>query len=118
MITVTPQARAIAAFTLAVLVVTGHLNRLAFAFYAVFGDAVPRDRSGQFILSLLTVVVAAAVLWIAHTAVVGAAGPDWHAHLAQAARVLAVVGLAIAVFATIGVGTSGEAFYGSFSLSF
>ena len=118
MITITPQARAIAAFTLAVLVVTGYLNRLAFAFYAVFGDAIPRDKSGQFVMSLLTVVIAAAVLWIAHTAAVGSPESDWHAHLAQAARVLAVIGLAIAVFATIGVLTSGEAFYGSFSLSF
>jgi hypothetical protein len=116
MITMTPQARAIAAFTLAVLLVPGYLNRLAVAVYTLFGGDVTSDRTSQFVLSLLTVVVAVGVLWLTQTAVQGA-GDGWETGLAQAARLVAMVGLVIAVLATVAVLTNGSSlFFGSFSL--
>jgi hypothetical protein len=83
-----------------------------------FGQSLPQDRTDQFVLSLLTVGLAAAVVWFAHSAAeTGAAG--WETSMSQAARLLALVGLVIAVPATIGTLTSeGHAFYGSFSLGF
>ena len=119
MITMTPQARAIAAFTLATLLITRFLNRLAFAAYVVVGGNLPGGRSGQFVLSLLTVVVAAGVLWFAHHAA-EAGGPGWETNLAQVGRLLSVIALVIAVIATIAVLTNNSAgsFYGSFSLNF
>jgi hypothetical protein len=116
MITMTPQARSVAAFTLATLLLTGHLNRLALAAFVASGQALPQTRDGQFALSLLTVVLAGAVLWFAHASAV-AADDGWVTTLAQAARLLAVLGLVIAVLASIGALTSsGQAFYGTFSL--
>ena len=41
MITMTPQARAIAAFTLGVLLIPGYLNRLAMAAYLAAGGDLP-----------------------------------------------------------------------------
>jgi len=80
MITMTPQARAIAVFTLATLLITGHLNRLALAVFAATGGDVPGGRSQQFVMSLLTVLLAGAVLWFAHQTVEGvprAGRPTW-----------------------------------------
>ena len=116
MLTLTPQARAIAAFSLAVLLVPGYLNRIAFAAYTLFGGDLPGGKGSNFVLSLLTVVVAAGVLWLAHSAA-SSAGEGWDASLAQAARVLAVVGVVIAVLATIAVLTNNSPYFGSFSLS-
>lgn len=118
MLTMTPQARALLAFTAAVLLVTGQLNRIAFAFYGVFGDALPEDETGQFVLSSLTVVLAAGVLWFAHATASAGDAAGWDVNLAQAARVLALVGVVIAVLATISVLTNDQAFFGSFSLGF
>ena len=118
MITMTPQARAIAAFALGVLLVPGYLNRLAFAVYVAVGGDLPGGQGSQFVMSLLTVVIAAAVLWFAHVAVAGG-DAGWDTSLAQVGRLLAVIGLVIAVLATIAVLVSdGPAFYGSFSLNF
>ncbi|MGY2876619.1 hypothetical protein ACVW00_003809 [Marmoricola sp. URHA0025 HA25] len=116
MIAMTPQARALVAFSLATLVLTGHLNRLAFAAYAAAGQSLPQSDGGKLGLSLLTVVVAGGVLWFAHMAA-GAAGEGWETTLSQAARLLALVGLLIAVLSTIGVLTSSDGtFYGTFSV--
>lgn len=116
MITMTPQARSLAAFTVATLLLTGHLNRLALAAFVASGQSLPQSQGGQFALSLLTVVLAGAVLWFAHAS--AAAGDDgWVTTLAQAAKLLAVLALVVAVLASIGVLTSsGQAFYGTFSL--
>jgi len=117
MITMTPQARAIAVFTLATLLITGHLNRLALAVFAATGGDVPGGRSQQFVMSLLTVLLAGAVLWFAHQTVEG--GPTgWETNLAQAARFLALVALIIAALATIATLTNHGPFFGTFSLSF
>ena len=117
MITMTPQARAIAVSTLATLLITGHLNRLALAVFAATGSAIPGGRSQQFTMSLLTVVLAAGVLWFAHQTV-AAGGPGWETNLAQAARFLAVIALIITVLATIATLTNHGPFFGTFSLSF
>jgi hypothetical protein len=103
----TPQARAVAAFTLAVLLLTGHLNRLAAAAYVATGGTLPGSDGGRLVLGLLTVLVAAGVLWFTHTAAVEEL-PGWQAHLAQAGRFLAAVGLVIAVLSTIAAITSNE----------
>jgi hypothetical protein len=105
MLTLTPQARAIAAFTLSVLVVTGYLNRLAFAAFMVAGGDIPGARSGRLVLSLLTVLIAAAVFWLARTALQDAA-PGWETSLAQVDRLVAVIGLVIAAPATLAVLTN------------
>lgn len=118
MLTMTPQARALVAFTLAVLLITGHVNRIAFAFFAMFGDALPEDETGQFVLSLLTVVLAAGVLWFAHATATTGDAAGWDVNLAQAARVLALVGIVIAVLGTISVLTNDQAFFGTFTLGF
>ncbi len=118
MLTMTPQARAISAFSLALLVLTGYLNRLAFAAFVATGVDVPGGKGTQFAMSLLTVVVAGAVLWFTHV-VAEAGGPGWDTNLAQAGRLIAAIGLVVAVLATLGTLTSGDtAFYGSFSLHF
>ena len=105
MLTMTPQARAVAAFTLAVLLVMGDLYRLVYTVYGIFGDTVPADEPGRLVVGLLAVAVAAGVLWFAHLAATSA-DAGWHVNLAQAARVLALVGVAVAVFGTIGIFTA------------
>jgi uncharacterized membrane protein len=119
MITMTPQARAIAAFTLGVLLIPGYLNRLALSAYLAVGGDLPGGEGSQFVASLLTVVIAGGVLWFAHASV-GEEGPGWETSLAQVGRLLAVIGLVVAVLATIAVLTSDgpEPFFGSFSRSF
>jgi hypothetical protein len=116
MLTLTPQARAVLAFTLALLALIGWLNRPGFALYVMFGGDLPGGDGPRFVLSLLTVLIAGSVLWFAHvTAGAGAAG--WETSLAQAARVLALIALATAVFATVAVLTNNsELFFGAFSL--
>lgn len=117
MTTMTPQARAIAVFTLGTLLLTGHLNRLALAAYAASGSDIPGGRGQQFAMSLLTVLLAAAVLWFARQTV-AEAPPGWAAGLAQAGGFLALIGLVIAVLATIATLTNHGPFFGTFSLSF
>jgi hypothetical protein len=117
MISMTPQARAIAAFSLAVLLIPGYLNRLVLAAFFAVGADVPGGKTAHFVLSLLTVVLAAAVLWLAHTAA-EAGGATWETSLAQAARLIAVIGVVIAVLATIAVLTNDGQFFGTLSLSF
>lgn len=118
MVTMTPQARAISAFSLSVLVLLGPLNRLALAAYVLCGGDLPGGRGSEFVLSLLTVAVAGGVLWMAHVAA-QSGGPGWETSLAQAARLLAVLGVVIAALATVAVLTnSGAPFFGVFSLTF
>jgi hypothetical protein len=117
MLTMTPQARAVAAFTLAVLLLTGDLNRLPFALYTAAGGDLPGGDGARLVLGLLTVALAAGVLWFAHTTA-QAGQPGWDTNLVQVARVLAVVGVVISVLATIAVLTRDEPFAGTFSLGF
>lgn len=112
----TPQARAVAAFTLAVLLLTGTLNRLPYAAFALTGADFPGGEGSRLVLGLLTVILAGGVLWLAHTAAKDGP-PGWETNLAQVARLLALIGLAIAALATLAVFTNQEqAFFGSFSL--
>jgi uncharacterized membrane protein len=115
MITLTPQARAVAAFTLAVLLITGDLNRVAFAVYSAFGGDGQSGEGARLVLGLLTVVLAAGVLWLAHTSA-EAGQPGWDTNLAQVARVLAVIAIVISVLATIAALTNDDPFAGYFSL--
>ncbi|MFL6158031.1 MAG: hypothetical protein ACJ72D_18220 [Marmoricola sp.] len=104
MLTLTPQARAIAAFTLAVLVLTAQLNRATIAVVLLFGDAFPAGRSGQFLAGLILVAVALMVLLFAMTAAKGLSGGlpgGWESHLAQAAVLVAAVGLGIDVVTAV-----------------
>jgi hypothetical protein len=110
MITVTPQARAIAAFTLAVLLVMGNLNRIWFAFVLVLGDSYPSGRGGQFLSAL--VVTAIAVLVVVYAvAALNATGGDatWDAHLAGAGVLVAAVGVLIVVLLGFGAVVHGSA---------
>lgn len=107
MLSMTPQARALAAFTLAVLLIFGDLNRVAFAVYAAVGADVRSGDGARLVLGLLTVALAAGVLWFAH--VTAEAGqPGWDTNLAQVARVLAVIGIVVSVLATISVLTNDD----------
>jgi len=96
----TSQSRALAAFALAVLLVMGNLNRLAVVVYSVAGQDVSGGAS-RIVLSLLILAIAGAVLWLANSAAVGAATDGWEQHLGQAARLLAWIGVAIAVVTLI-----------------
>lgn len=117
MLTMTPQARAVTGFALAVLLLTGDLNRLPYALYAAAGGDLPGGDGARLVLSLLTVALAAGVLWFAH--VTAQAGePGWDTSLAQVARVLALIGIVVSVFGTIAVLTNDEPFSGMFSLGF
>ncbi len=115
MLTMTPQARTVAAFTLAVLLVMGDLNRVAFAVYAAAGAGVQSGEGARLVLSLLTLALAVGVLWFAH-ATAEASQPGWDTNLAQVARVLAVIGIVISVLATIAVLTNDEPFSGTYFL--
>ena len=58
MITISPQARAIAALSLAVLLVMGELNRIWIAFVLLIGDSYPTGRGGQFLSALVMTAIA------------------------------------------------------------
>jgi len=98
MITITPQARAIAAFTLAVLLVMGDLNRIWFAFVLLLGDSYPSGRGGQ-LLSALVVIAIALVVTAYAVATLNATGrgATWDSHLAGAAVLVAAAGMLIVV---------------------
>jgi len=103
MLTLTPQARAIAAFTVAVMLVAGHLNKIALAWVLLFGDSYPDGRGGQLLTNLVLVAIAGAVTVFALSAV-NAVGTStgWEAHLARAAVAVAVLGVVMAVLLGIG----------------
>src|SRR5690242_17120330 len=97
MITMTPQARAIAAFSLALLLVTGNLNRVALVLFAMSGNNGNGDAERLF-LGLLIVATGLGVLWFANAAATLAStvpGGSWDLHVAQAARFLAVLGVVV-----------------------
>ena len=98
MITITPQARAIAAFTLAVLLVMGELNRIWVAFLLLLGDSYPSGRGGLFLSTLVVTAIAFLVTAFAVMALNATGrGATWDAHVAGAAVVVAAVGLLIVV---------------------
>ena len=104
MLTLTPQARAIAAFTISVLLVAGHLNRIVFGIVLLFGSSYPRGRGGAFLTTLMLIALAAAVTAFAVKATTSVGStPGWEGHLARAAVAVAVVGILIAVVLGIGV---------------
>jgi hypothetical protein len=113
MLTMTPQARAIAAFTLAAMALIGWLNRLAFAAYLTFGGELPAGDGSQLVFSLLGLAVAGGAFWFAHSAA-GAGAAGWETDLAQAGRVIAALALVVAVLATVGVFTGDQSFYSGF----
>lgn len=117
MLTMTPQARAVTVFVLAVLLLTGDLSRLPVALYSAAGGDLQGGDGSRLVLSLLAVTMAAAVLWFSH--VTAQAGqPGWDTNLAQVARVLALIGIVVSVLGTIAVLTNDEPYFGMFSLGF
>ena len=112
MLTMTPQARAIAAFTLAAMALIGWLNRLAFAAYLTFGGELPAGDGSQLVFSLLGLAVAGGAFWFAHSA--ADAGAGWQTDLAQAGRIVAALAVVVAVLATVGVFTGDQSFYSGF----
>ena len=102
MLTLTPQARSVAAFTVAVALLIGQLNRITLALVLLFGDAFPSGRSGQFLIALISIAVATAVLGAALSVARAPSTGGWEMHLAQAAVVVAALGLAIAVVGGLG----------------
>jgi hypothetical protein len=103
MLTLTPQARAVAAFALAVALLTSQLNRVTIAVLILFGNSYPHGRSGAFLTGLLLVAVGGAVVLFAMTAAKGLAGSKgWESSLAQAAILVAMVGLGINAVEAVG----------------
>jgi hypothetical protein len=103
MITITPQARAIAAFTLAVLLVMGELNRVWFAFVLAIGDSYPSGRGGQLLSAIAVTAIAVAVAAYAVTALNATGrGTTWDAHVAGAGVLVAAVGALIVVLLGLG----------------
>src|SRR4051794_39818414 len=109
MITITPQARAIAALPLSVLLILGHLNRIWLAFALLLGDSYPSGRGGQFLTALVTIAIAVAVGAYALAAVrVVEPVAGWSTHVAGAAVVVAAVGILIAVLLGFGSVVNGS----------
>ena len=109
MVTMTPQARAIAAFTLAVLLLMGELNRIWVAFLLLLGDSYPSGRGGLFLSMVVVTAIAAAVTAYAVMALNSTGrGATWDAHVAGAAVAIAVVGVAIVVLLGIGALINGS----------
>lgn len=103
MLTLSAQSRAISAFTLAVLLVLGELNRLALGIVLAFGNSYPDGRTGRFLTSLLVIGIAGAVTYFAMNASsADDAGTTWDTHLARASVVVATVGLLIATVLAVG----------------
>lgn len=101
MITMTPQARAMAVFTVAVALLLGQLSRISLGIVLLLGNAFPSGRGGQLVVALLQLAVAGAVVLVA-LALARATGPGWPADLAQAAVLVAAV--AFAMIAVVGIG--------------
>lgn len=99
MLTLSAQGRAVSAFTLAFLLLTGALYRVGAALTAVFdNDFTGRGHAAA--AGTVTLLVGAGILWLAVQAT--ASAPDtWTRALAEAARVLAVVGVIIAALALL-----------------
>jgi hypothetical protein len=113
MFTMTPQARAIAAFSLALLLVTGNLNRVALVVYSVSGNSLD-GATPRVVISLLIVVTGLGVLWLANSAASLTSttpGGSWDLHVAQAARFLAVVGVLITLLILIASVTDNGLFF-------
>ena len=94
MLTLTPTARAIAAFALAFTLVTGSLDRLGSACAGVVANLSGTISARTYLVTLdvVSLVAGVVILMLAPKP----AGLDaWVAALAQAARVLAIVGLVI-----------------------
>jgi hypothetical protein len=109
MITITPQARAIAALTLSVLLILGHLNKLWLGFALLLGDSYPSGRGGQFLTSLVLIAIALAVGANAVAASrASATSGGWDAHVAGAAIAVAAVGILIAVVLGLGAVVNGS----------
>ena len=97
----TPQARSIAMFTVSVALLLGQLNRITLGIVLFLGEGLPKGRDGQFVITVLQLAVAGTVL--AFALVVARAGvAGWPGDLAQAAVIVAGLGLAIA--AVVGFG--------------
>jgi hypothetical protein len=96
MLTLTPQARAVATFTLATLLIMGSLNRVGVALVQAIsphGNISPK--SAAVVIALVTLALGLAVLVIASQSVTRLE-PGWAHALAQAAVLLAVIGTGIA----------------------
>jgi hypothetical protein len=91
MLTLTPQARAIAAIALAFLLVTGGLDRLGAGIVSLFGTEVTTRTHTQSVLAVM-VVVGVLILFVARAT--SSVTDGWAQATAQAAQVLAVVGIA------------------------
>ncbi|MCW2783914.1 MAG: hypothetical protein JWP74_431 [Marmoricola sp.] len=98
MLALSPQARAIALITLAFLLVIGGLDRLGAAVVAVFGTDLTTRTHTQLIL-LVMILIGIAILLLARAT--SSATDGWAQAAAQAAQVLAVVGLATTTISLI-----------------
>jgi len=96
MLTLTPQARAIATFALAFMLVTGTMGRVGLSIALVLsphGNLSPKTVA--VIIALVSAAIGIAVTVIANQAV-PRLEPGWSQALAQAAILLAVIGTGIA----------------------
>ena len=92
MLTLSPQARAIAAFALAVLLVMGELNKIGNTLITAIDSNLGQDQLKA--AAAVSFVVALAVLWFT-TRASATPGETWTDALAQSARLLAVIGVLI-----------------------
>ena len=97
MLTLTPQAKAVAIFALATLLVMGSLDRVGSAVARVLdqgGHLSPK--TATVVVALVSTVIGLALVYLANQAV-SRLDPGWGHALAQAAVVLAVLGTGIAL---------------------
>ncbi len=96
-----PQARSLVAFAIGFTYLTGAVGP-GYLLGAALYPILPDGKTGAFLVSLVSLALAVAVLWLAHTAVVALdATVGWDLHLAQAARVIALLAVVFATLVTI-----------------
>ncbi|MFL6107844.1 MAG: hypothetical protein ACJ72D_25920 [Marmoricola sp.] len=116
MLTLTPQARAVTTFTLSILLITGSLNRVGYAFaIAISPHGNISIKAVAVIIALGSTALGLAVLLIA-TQTISRLEPGWTHSLAQAAVLLGVIGTVIAALELVSA-LAGNGFQPSFVLN-
>lgn len=99
MLTLTPQARALASFALAIMLLQGPLLRVAGSIIGLFGDSFPDGRGGTALAGLIGIAICLGVILLARSS----AGPGggWEMHVAQGALLIAAIALGLESLATV-----------------
>ena len=113
MLTLTPQAKAIAVFALGAMLVLGSLNRVGLSVATVLNEIDSLSAKGaSVVVTLVSTAIGVALLVLANQAVTRL-DQGWAHGLAQAAVLLAVIGTAISLLDLIAA-VAGDGFGAGF----